>query len=602
MPTTERRMTYMDGYAKALAAQYRVEAITKAVEAEQDRIQYYESLIADAEQTRAALSERFAAKEVDFADARALVEQQTALDLQAQKLKGLVPGRVAAATSLPPVLDTRGADFYAGATRYAVEQSDRGITPQQKKAILARAADEVRLGRLEDKDRAVIESRLAAVKDRGIPGLSAAEQEGMASASDAAKKAQEAAFFAGPSGIRGLSEGLAEVDRRKMTPDMLREKGLKERADALAESMYGTEDEALDAALAIIRTTGDPALIEDPVARTVYTRARAQQAYRNDQRADFEQEVLDNRKRLAELNERKDAIAGAYDDPRQEVLRRELRARGYDIVDPYNRNPNTGEWTASPDAWKNSYLQYQNTPEHAYYIEAHERMMAAEGETLEPSTKGQNLGVSYTMMRDRKGMNTTPAELSAQLQKAGLKGKELSDAVSFTMAYWSKGGPNQDPEQAKQMQAAKAQEKKAADLSRERATRDRAEAERLRAERAQATEDAAARVLGERDVGKARDDAYRQYTRDRAMGKSEADARATLSALLENLPTAQPAPTPVQDFKLKGEVTEAPVIEAPADVVEPPEVDETREDVEMEEYEAYDPDTGTIVTKTRPKQ
>jgi hypothetical protein len=586
MPTTERRLKYMEGYAKALSAQYRIEAIKQAVDAEQDRVQYIESLIADAEQTRAALSERFAAKEVDFADARALVEQQTALDLEAARLRGVVPGRVAAATSLPPALDTRGADFYTGATRYAVEQSERGITRQQKQAIKDRAADEVRLGRLTDRDKEVIDARLDAVKDRGVPGLSTTEQEALASASDAAKKAQEAAYFAGPSGVRGGFEGLAEVDRRKRPAAMLREEGLKERADALEASEFATEDEALDAALAIIRTTGDPALIEDPVARTVYDRARAEQAYRNDQRADFEQEVLDNRKRLAELNERKDAIAGAYDDPRQEVLRRELRARGYDIVDPYSRNPNTGEWTASPDAWKNSYLQYQNTPEHAYYIEAHERMMAAEGKTLEPSTKGQNLGVAYTMMRDRKGMNTTPAELSAQLQKAGLKGKELADAVSFTMAYWSKGGPNQDPEQAKQMQAAKAQEKKAADLTRERATRDRAEAERLRAGRAQATEDAAARVLGERDVSKSRDDAYRQYTRDRAMGKSETDARASLSTALEILT----APAPV-DFELSGEVVEAPpviedpVIEAPAAVVEPPKVDETREDVQLSDDE-----------------
>jgi len=440
---TGRRETYMQRYARALNAAYRVQAITKAVQDEQDRVQYTDSLIATERQILEAAMQRFSVEEPDFEASRKLLEQVSALDAEAARLRGVSGARVRESVSLPSELkDIRDPNqFVVDASRLALDSG--GMTPQRKQAILAQAT------RLGVKDTSTLAARLKAIPDRKAAGLSAAETEAFAQAQTAAQKAQEAAFFAGPSGIRGGFEGMAEVDLRKMTPEMLRAEKLDDRAKALEDSAFGTEEDALNAALAIVQATGDPAQIDDPLARDVYERARAMKAYRNDQRADFEQEVLNSRKRLVQLEAERERIAGAYDDPRQEILRRELRARGFQVEDPYNRNPETGEWEANPSAWKNAYIKFQNTPEHAYYIGAHQKVLDTEGEVLSPSSRSENIAVSYTMMRDRQGMQTTPQELAAQLRKAGIKGRELEAAVSFTMAWWEKGGPDQDPEQAK---------------------------------------------------------------------------------------------------------------------------------------------------------
>jgi hypothetical protein len=153
------------------------------------------------------------------------------------------------------------------------------------------------------------------------------------------------------------------------------------------------------------------------------------------------------------------------------------------VEDPYNRNPETGEWESNASAWKNAYIKYQNTPEHAYYIGAHQRVLDTAGEVLTPSSRAENIAVQYTMMRDRQGMQTSPQELAAQLQKAGIKGRDLQDAVSFTMAWWEKGGPDQDPEQAK-LDAKDAARRKEEEAARRKAATD---AKRIADEQRQVT-------------------------------------------------------------------------------------------------------------------
>ena len=187
--------------------------------------------------------------------------------------------------------------------------------------------------------------------------------------------------------------------------------------------------------------------------------------------------------------------------------------RGYKVEDPYVLVD--GEYQTNP-RWRNAYLRYQNTPEYAYYIGAHERTdkALAEDKPLAPSTRAENLAVSFTMMRDRRGEDTTPQQLADQLQKAGIKGKELEDAVSFTMAYWELGGPAQDPETIRLRKEADAQQKQEEKARRDAAQRAADEAKEAREALAR-QEAVAARATQEfREARTAREDARRIYARE----------------------------------------------------------------------------------------
>ena len=154
------------------------------------------------------------------------------------------------------------------------------------------------------------------------------------------------------------------------------------------------------------------------------------------------------------------------------------------------------------------------------------------------------------MMRDRRGEDTTPQQLADQLQKAGIKGKELEDAVSFTMAYWELGGPAQDPETIRLRKEADAQQKQEEKARRDAAQRAADEAKEAR--EALAREEAAAtRATQEfREARTAREDARRiyaqEYQRQRVLGKSpEEAARSATSRVQQEAPGAPTAPVEV---------------------------------------------------------
>jgi len=453
--TKGKRPAYMERYARTLATAYRVQAIEKAVQSEQDRVQYLESLIANQSAALAALRDTFTVQGGDLDSANALLKDlsklEGAVDVAAQ-------ARRAAAVSAANVPKEERRDFLAllstGQTAQAANRAVAlaGRYPGAAAKVLADV--ERYKANFGPDDLARIRAAAGAAKAPQV-GVPRQAREQVAQLETAFAESLESAYFAGPSGIRGGLEGLELVNLREMTADQLRDrasavdanqaKRLEARAAALDGSEFATGQDALDAALAVVRTTGDPSQVAEPLARTMYEEARARQAYRNDQRADFEQEVLDSRRRLSELEQEKTRIAGAYDDPRQETLRRDLRARGYKVEDPYTLT--NGKWEKNRQAWRNAYIMQQNTPEYDFFINAHERVdkALAEDRPLAPSTRGQNLAVQYTMMRSRRGEKTNPAELAKQLEKAGVKGQELTDAVSFTMAYWNLGGPTQDP-------------------------------------------------------------------------------------------------------------------------------------------------------------
>jgi hypothetical protein len=451
-----KRITYMDRYARSLAAAHRVQAIEKAVQSEQDRVQYLDSLIATERQTLAAIADGFSVQGGNLESANALLKEaarvQGAVDIAAQA------GR-AAASAAASVPKQERAEFVgllsSGQVASAANKAVALIGRYPGAAAKVLADVERFKANFGPDDIGRIRAAAGAAKAPQV-GVPRQAREQVEQLEAAFAESLESAYFAGPSGIRGGIEGLELVNLREMTAAQLRDRAtgmdanqaarLEARAAALDDSEFATGQDALDAALAVVRTTGEPSQVAEPLARTMYEEARARQAYRNDQRADFEQGVLDSRRRLSQLEQEKTRLSGAYDDPRQETLRRDLRSRGYKVENPYTFT--NGKWEKNPQAWRNAYIMQQDTPEHAFYIGAHERRAAAlaDDKPLAPSTRSQNLAVQYTMMRDRRGETTNPEQLATQLGKAGIKGQDLTDAVAFTMAYWNLGGPSQDPE------------------------------------------------------------------------------------------------------------------------------------------------------------
>ena len=539
MSPTGKRPKYLDRYARVAAAAYRVEQITKAVQDEQARVQYLDSLLASERQTLAALNETFRARPVDFADAQRLLREQSELETTIGLAEEAGQAAAARASRLPEEERRELVALTRTQPAQAIAKAQRLIAEYPGAASKVLADVERMKARFNSEDVEAIRRQAQAARGPSV-GIPAAARERVDAAREAFAESMESAYFAGPSGIRGGYEGLEVAQLRELTAQQLRERAasadeaqaarLEARAAALDASDFTTAEDALAAALTTVRTTGDPQAIEDAFARSVYQEALERQAYRNDQRADFEQEVLDSRKRLAELQREKTKIAGAYDDPRQEVLRRELRARGFKVEDPYTFKD--GKYEKNPQAWRNAYLKYQNTPEYAFYIGAHERVdeALAADKPLSPSSRAENIAVSFTMMRDRRGEMTTPEQLAKQLGKAGIKGKELTDAVSFTMAWWNLGGPNQDEATIKarkdQQDQSELEETKrrddATDLARQ-AEEQRAEVARREADTIGATQDLRRRqaLAQKRESGKAY---IEEYKRQIAMGKTREEA------------------------------------------------------------------------------
>ena len=526
MPTG-RRMNYIERYAHAAAAAYRVDQIRTTIEAEQDRVQYLGSLIGQERQTLAGLQDIFRAEDVDYSTAAKLISQMEGTKALVEETRAGATSRASEAARLPAGL--RNPNLTGGNYALAAVQEiagSAGMTPQRKRAILEEATKRG----VSPGDVSQLRSRLDTVKTVTVGGLTTMEQEAITEAERAAQEAQEAAFFAGPSGIRGGFEGMAEADNRKMTSSMLKEAGLAERSKLLEGSQYATEDEALDAALETVRLTGGlpPAGIE----RDVYERARQLKAYRNDQRADFEQEVLDSRKRLATLERERSKIADAYDDPQQEFLRRELTARGYTF---YDRD--------SPDAWKNQYVQYQQTPDYGTYLGAAERYKKAieEDRAIEPSTRAENIVTSYTMMLDRRGESMSIDKIRGQLTKAGIKGKEQEDAISFVMAYWEAGGPEQDPAMREMARKDEEARKKEENLRRQRAEAMKREADIARDVTAQMEREQVTAVEDLRREQAIMAFPAKEYARLRAMGKTPEEAREAAMRVANEVETAPAA-------------------------------------------------------------
>lgn len=459
-----KREDYYERYARELAAVNRLKRFEAEVENEQQRLTYLDSLVQNERSNLTSLQQVFAVPPVDLAAVQTVLQQVG--DAAAQRASIAAGSRAARVKATTLSKDDRAAIMEGasvkgdapGILRRATNLISPTMTPQKAQAIAAYAAEQARKFASPGQDLggtlANLQNAVKAAKGK-VPTGAAAEA--------AASRALEQFAFAGPSGVRGGYGGLAIVERRAMTADELERAGDKAAADKLRASGFATQEDALQAALEIARATGDISKA-DAYARDIYIEARNKQAYRNDQRADFEEEILASRKRIAQLEAERGAIDAAYDDPALEVLRRELEAQGYKV-----------ERKGSADEWKNRYLQYQNTPLYGTLLKADRLVEDARtnARPLQADTVAQTKAVNLARAYDQAGTAYDINVLREDLEKdKTLNAASIDDALAFLVAYRELGGEKQEPAQleaqAKTAEAAKQTEQQKAEAAKAR--------------------------------------------------------------------------------------------------------------------------------------
>lgn len=514
-PFSGRRSAYLDTYANTLMAQYRVDQIRRDIQNEQSQVQYLDSLIAQARQTAAGLEAALQAQPpASLEAATALLKTQYESQNQQRQRQASEAVRFQRQTTVTAEdkASITPSDSLKGPQALKNAQSlirAKGTTPERAAAIAAQAAQTLKgvegvelLAGMVPSVEAAGGKRAAAAQPRSMTPQERADQEVL-------QQLFESTYFAGPSGIVGGYDGKAVADLRAST-------------SAPASTSYATAEDAFGAALASVANGSldreDFNSDEDfAYAKEIYSEAKAKKAYRNDQRANFENAVLTARKEVSDLEKRRSEQVGTtYDDPAQESIRRELTARGYTFAK-----------RGSVDEWKNAYVKLQKTPDYNAYVGAHQRVLDARsaGKPLAPSTRAENIVTTYTMMKNRRDEPISIDDLRRQLDRVGIEGKLQDDAISFGLAYWELGGPDQDPEML-------AQQKEAEDLRmtdelrREESARNTQKEVKMAREATQRLEEQQMQEIGDLRERQAQSNSpYTEYKRLLGLGYTPQEAR-----------------------------------------------------------------------------
>ena len=525
-PFSGRRSQYLDTYANTLMAQYRVDQIRRDIQDEQSRVQYLDSLIAQARQTAAGIEAALQAQPpASLEAATALLKvQYESQNTQRQRKAGEAVRR-RKATSLtkdektPLTVQRSGDDPGPGRRPDDVYNTAMGALRSKPTADKAQAIAQYVLNQpgISQTQRSEIllmaddlNSKSKAPRVRAMTPEEKANQEAL-------QQLFESTYFAGPSGIVGGYDGKAVADLRAETA-------------APKNTSYATAEDAFMAALSSV---ADGTLDREEFdsdddfayAKEIYSEAKAKKAYRNDQRANFENAVLTARKEVKDLEARRaEQVGTTYDDPAQESIRRELTARGYTFAK-----------RGAADEWKNAYVKLQKTPDYNAYIGAHQRVLDArsEGKPLAPSTRAENIVTTYTMMKNRRDEPITIDDLRRQLDRVGIEGKLQDDAIAFGMAYWELGGPDQDPETLAQQKEADDLRMKE-ELRREESARNTEKEVKMAREATQRLEEQQVQEVGAlRERQAQANSPYTEYTRLLAQGYTPEKARKEVQRLEE---------------------------------------------------------------------
>jgi hypothetical protein len=176
--------------------------------------------------------------------------------------------------------------------------------------------------------------------------------------------------------------------------------------------------------------------VDFSTAKRVYDAAKASGAYRNDQRASFEDAMLSARRRLAQLEAQAQEIARPEGVSReQEMARKQLEARGYDLSKPYVAQQKSRYY---PNLIRADELFNAS-------LEAADRLAAEDpdrfttpqgmGSVVLPTNRSQTLARDYVAQRWERGdENLSMREAERQFGKV-LKGDDLQEALSFAIAF-----------------------------------------------------------------------------------------------------------------------------------------------------------------------
>jgi hypothetical protein len=444
-----RRPQYIESYARTVSAYQRFQDISQDIQAEQDRLNYLDSLMASERQNLTNLNEVFRVRPQDLGAAQALLQQQYAGEDAARRR--IAAGRAgrAADLQLPRGQVAELRRLLTGPSRQPASARDAALrivtpdtTPEQAAELLG-LLEELQLDPQAIQQVRNQVTRVSRGTARtGAPRAASPEER---AAEDAIQQQLEAAFFAGPAGIRGGYDGQAIVERREQTaaPEGL---SFSTEADAFAAALAAMQDGTLSAE--------DFASEEDfRFAKALYDEAKAKKAYRNDERVNFEPEVLASRARVAELQQlRAEAPGAQYTDPTRERFKRELIARGYD-----------------PDKNNGRYLQYQQSPYYGAMIAADDILdsLLADDVELEAVNRGQRMAADLVRQLDAAGKPYDIRKVEKQLGKV-LEGEELQGALAFALAtkeYDAQGMSS--PNQRELQRAAKQREARAEEQARQ---------------------------------------------------------------------------------------------------------------------------------------
>ena len=444
-----RRPQYIESYARTVSAYQRFQDISQDIQAEQDRLNYLDSLMASERQNLTNLNEVFRVRPQDLGAAQALLQQQYAGEDAARRR--IAAGRAgrAADLQLPRGQVAELRRLLTGPSKQPASARDAALrivtpdtTPEQAAELLG-LLEELQLDPQAIQQVRNQVTRVSRGTARtGAPRAASPEER---AAEDAIQQQLEAAFFAGPAGIRGGYDGQAIVERREQTaaPEGL---SFSTEADAFAAALAAMQDGTLSAE--------DFASEEDfRFAKALYDEAKAKKAYRNDERVNFEPEVLASRARIAELQQlRAEAPGAQYTDPTRERFKRELIARGYD-----------------PDKNDGRYLQYQQSPYYGAMIAADDILdsLLADDVELEAVNRGQRMAADLVRQLDAAGKPYDIRKVEKQLGKV-LEGEELQGALAFALAtkeYDAQGMSS--PNQRELQRAAKQREARAEEQARQ---------------------------------------------------------------------------------------------------------------------------------------
>jgi hypothetical protein len=504
--------SYLDRYSAAARAASRWQEIQRNVADDFARKQELEALIASERQNILELEAIYEQGPVPISVAQEAMRQFNAKDIAQLELR-------AALSRLPKIKKDEitlalEEGYINNAEVVATQLINEGLSPKASSELLATLK---RGGMPRTKLDEI------AAKAKAGPGVSIGKADtGVRAAEESRQRAialEMLAMSSPEAAVGGLEAGAAMEERLALLPEG-------------ASQTFATAQEALESytglladGAATVEEFAEARGITDPeqaqqeylFAKRVYAQAKAEGSYARKDRKFFEDRWLEQAASLAQSERELESLrARVGDDPEREALRREAKARGIDLDDPY---------------W-----QYRNTPLHGY-LKGADRLYDEVGGDVQPATRDQKITADLIRQMDAAGIDWDVRELKKRLRKV-MDDDQLNDAVSFALAYdraeqVKAEGERPTQQELQDIEAARKSDAEAlAKVAEQDVERRKIELEdEARRLHAQTQE---MEVLGERG--------RKLYMRLRAAGKDPAEARAEVDRQYPLLRTGYDAP------------------------------------------------------------